>query len=83
MLLKKNSKSVPKSKYTRHFFFPVSLIFLYSFTEADLKAEDAERKIVNLEKELNEQEEKYEDLVEKHKAAKAEMDELARQFDDF
>lgn len=48
-----------------------------------MKAEDADRKIATLEKELNEQEEKYEDLVEKHKAAKAEMDELARQFDDF
>lgn len=57
-------------------------VLFFSYTEADLKAEEAERKVIKLEKELAEMEEKYEQLDEQHKASKAELDELARQFDD-
>ena len=57
--------------------------FLFSrFNEADLKAEDAERKVTSLENELGEKEQLHEELEEKYKTAKAELDELARQFDE-
>ena len=52
------------------------------FNEADLKAEDAERKVTSLENELGEKEQLHEELEEKYKTAKAELDELARQFDE-
>lgn len=60
-----------------------SIHFCYfRFEDADLKAEEATRKITKLESELADQEEKYDELFEKHKASKAELEELARQFDD-
>lgn len=52
------------------------------FNEADLKAEEAERNVSNLEQELSEKEQLHEELQEKYKTAKAELDELARQFDE-
>jgi tropomyosin len=47
-----------------------------------LKAEEAERKVQKLENELVEKEQHYEDLLEKYNSAKAELDDLARQFEE-
>ncbi|GAA5804541.1 hypothetical protein HPULCUR_010041 [Helicostylum pulchrum] len=53
------------------------------YNEADLKAEEAERTVQKLEQELIDKEQHYEDILEKYTGAKAELDELARQFDEF
>jgi tropomyosin len=53
-----------------------------SFNEADLKAEENERKNAKLEQDLAEKEKQYEELVEKFNASKAELEELSRQFED-
>lgn len=50
--------------------------------DADLRAEEAERKVQNLEQELADKEQLYEELLEKSNSAKNELDELARQFED-
>lgn len=47
-----------------------------------MKLEEADRKVTKLETELGDKEEKYEELLKKHDAAKSELDELARQFED-
>ncbi|KAI8066136.1 hypothetical protein BDF21DRAFT_346071 [Thamnidium elegans] len=52
------------------------------YNEADLKAEEAERTVQKLEQELIDKEQHYEDILEKYTGAKAELDELARQFDE-
>ncbi|GAN04795.1 kinesin family member C1 [Mucor ambiguus] len=52
------------------------------YNKAELKAEDADRKVVQLETELAEKEQYYEELLEKYNGAKSELDELARQFDE-
>lgn len=64
------------------FFFVTDLFRIYRFNEADLRAEEAERKVTSLENEIAEKEQLHEELQEKYKAAKTELDELARQFDD-
>lgn len=53
-----------------------------SYTDVELKAEEGERKIARLEKELDEQETKYEELLEKYNNSKSELEDLARQFDE-
>ncbi|KAI8983528.1 hypothetical protein BDB01DRAFT_760506 [Pilobolus umbonatus] len=53
-----------------------------SYNDADDKAEQAERKVQQLENELIQKEQHYEDLLEKYNSAKADLDELARQFDE-
>lgn len=78
-----NSKRHQKSKLNKKGGYCVyAHLSVHRFTEADLKAEEAERKITKLERELQEKEEKYEELLEKYNASKAELDELARQFED-
>lgn len=52
------------------------------FNEADLKAEENERKVNSLEAEIAEKEQLHEELLEKYNTAKAELDELGRQFDE-
>jgi tropomyosin len=47
-----------------------------------LKAEESERKNAKLEQDLAEKEKQYEELLEKFNAAKNELDELSRQFED-
>lgn len=53
-----------------------------SYNKAEVKAEEADRKVVKLEAELAEKEQYYEELLEKYNGAKSELDELARQFDE-
>lgn len=53
-----------------------------SYNKAEVKAEEADRKVVQLEAELAEKEQYYEELLEKYNGAKSELDELARQFDE-
>jgi tropomyosin len=72
--------------YNNKYSIPPPKIFIflsYSFTEADLKAENAERTVTQLEQNLADQEAKYEDLFEKHKVLMAEAEEMNRQIDDF
>ena len=52
------------------------------FHEADLKAEEEEKKVARLEQELVDVEEKHEQLKELAKTTQAELDELTRQFDE-
>lgn len=58
------------------------ILFYFRYNEADLKAEEAERTVQKLEQELIDKEQHYEDILEKYTGAKAELDELARQFDE-
>ena len=60
-----------------NFFF-----FHNSYNKAEVKAEEADRKVVQLETELADKEQYYEELLEKYNGAKSELDELARQFDE-
>ncbi|KAI8087916.1 uncharacterized protein B0P05DRAFT_577814 [Gilbertella persicaria] len=53
-----------------------------SYNEADLKAEEAERKVQTLEQELADKEQLNEELQEKYKSIKSELDELSRQFEE-
>jgi hypothetical protein len=75
------SNTRQKSHYG-HFIHPYPLLLLNSFNEADLKAEDNERKNAKLEQDLAEKEKQYEEIVEKFNASKAELEELSRQFED-
>jgi tropomyosin len=50
--------------------------------KADLKAEEAEKRVQDLEKELAEKEQLHEELGEKYKSMKNELDELTRQFEE-
>lgn len=59
-----------------------SLTYYHSSNDADLRAEEAERKVQQLEQELADKEQLYEELTEKYNGAKNELDELARQFED-
>lgn len=52
------------------------------FNESDLKAEEAERKVQQLEEAISKKEQEHEELMEKYKVQKAELDELTRQFDE-
>lgn len=52
-----------------------------SFREADLRAEQLEKKAVKIQQEIAVWDKKNADLEEKYKAAKAEMDELEGQMD--
>ncbi|KAL0073428.1 hypothetical protein J3Q64DRAFT_1733001 [Phycomyces blakesleeanus] len=53
-----------------------------SYNDSKAYEENAERKVTALELESQDKEEKYESLLEKYNASKAELDELARQFDE-
>lgn len=53
----------------------------FSFREADLRAEQFEKKANNLQQELDNMESKHEEMCSKYQAAKAEMDELERQLE--
>ncbi|KAL0083953.1 hypothetical protein J3Q64DRAFT_1638529, partial [Phycomyces blakesleeanus] len=53
-----------------------------NYNKADLDAVNNEKKVAALEAELIEKEQKFEELTEKYKATKAELEEFARQFDD-
>ena len=52
-----------------------------SFREADLRAEQFEKKSNNLQQELENMEAKHEEMNQKYQAAKAEMDDLERQLE--
>lgn len=56
-------------------------ILWFSFREADLRAEQFEKKANNLQQELDNMESKHEEMCGKYQAAKAEMDELERQLE--
>ena len=55
---------------------------LYRYNEADLKAEEAEKRVQKLEQELADKEQYNEELQEKYRGIKSELDELSRQFEE-
>lgn len=61
--------------------FLLTSILWFSFREADLRAEQFEKKANNLQQELENMESKHEEMCGKYQAAKAEMDELERQLE--
>ncbi|KAL1929271.1 hypothetical protein VTP01DRAFT_2330, partial [Rhizomucor pusillus] len=52
-----------------------------SYREADLRAEQQEKKNQTMQQEIEAMEAKHEDLTAKYKDARAEMDELVRQLE--
>lgn len=57
------------------------ITIFYSYREADLRAEQQEKKNQTLQQEIEAMEAKHEDLTAKYKDARAEMDELVRQLE--
>ena len=55
---------------------------MYRYNEADLKAEEAEKRVQKLEQELADKEQYNEELQEKYRGIKSELDELSRQFEE-
>lgn len=58
------------------------LTLLDRYNEADLKAEEAEKRVQKLEQELADKEQYNEELQEKYRGIKSELDELSRQFEE-
>lgn len=59
----------------------MKLINLYSFRDADLRAEQLEKKAVKIQQEISVWDKKHADLEAKYQAARAELDELEGQMD--
>lgn len=61
---------------------PANPFLSFRLRTTDVKAEHYERKVASVEQERDNWEKKYEELEEKYKAAKAELEEISKQLDD-